>query len=218
MKWYKIFKEDDTHHGFTYVDGLNIDVKEFRKVGSCVSGGLYFSNAKNIWKFFDYGDYIREVEIPAGSRYVIDPQGSKWRSERLFLHSRRSLKELDTWIWMRSRGIKFNYSDFRYRCGKVTIGLDNIEVMSKLGFPMECYGYRNKLTKEIIHQRMKNGSIIYRIRSLFREVSYLEVLAHGLIVPLKHTVKMKNYADKFGRLEYRWIGLGRVIKYIILGR
>ena len=77
MKWYKIFKETDTHNGFRYVDGLNHDVNKFRKNGSCVSGGLYYSNAKNIHKFFHYGDYIREVEVPRGSMSVRDPQGSK---------------------------------------------------------------------------------------------------------------------------------------------
>ena len=218
MKYYKIFREDDTHHGFRYVDGLNRDIVPFRKEGSCVSGGLYYSNAKNIVKFFDYGSYIREVEVPIGSQSVIDPSGNKWRSESLYLHSRRSLHELDTWLWMREMGISFDAMDFRNKFGKVYISLDNLDKINKLGFPIDCYGYIDKLTREIVRQRFQNRSILYRIWSLFRDVSYLEVSDYNLVVPLKRTHKMKNYSSRYGRLDYRWLGFGRVLKYIILGR
>ena len=99
--YFKIFNEDDNHHGFQYQDGLNTDSNEFEPNGSCIADGLYFTDEKHICEFFRYGPYIRQVEIPDGETNITkDPDGNKWRSKSLFIHKRRALDEVETWQWM----------------------------------------------------------------------------------------------------------------------
>jgi hypothetical protein len=88
QKFYKITNEKETHKGFKYKTGLNIDTVPFEKEGSCVSGGLYFTTAENLHKFYHYGVYIRSVFIPwedPGLQIVKDPDGDKWRANILWL-------------------------------------------------------------------------------------------------------------------------------------
>ena len=114
MKYYKIFNEEDNHNGFQYRDGLNIDDKKFNNnhLKSCVEGGFYYSDADNICAFLSYGNYIREVELPDGAKQVKDPDGNKWRSDKLFLHERKDLSKIETWQWMIDQGINIHaYND-----------------------------------------------------------------------------------------------------------
>ena len=64
--YYKITNENENHHGFQYSDGLNVLKDKFNDNSnhSCCSGGLYFTNSENIFKFLDYGIYLREVTLP----------------------------------------------------------------------------------------------------------------------------------------------------------
>jgi hypothetical protein len=102
MKYFKIFNEEDNHNAFQYKDGLNIDSIPFNDDPnkSCVEGGFYFSDAEHICEFISYGNYIREVTIPADAKMVKDPDGNKWRADKLFLNERKDLRKLETWEWM----------------------------------------------------------------------------------------------------------------------
>ena len=53
--FWKITNEEENHHGFQYQDGLNVDTQEFQESGTCVKGGLYFTDSENIPNFFGYG-------------------------------------------------------------------------------------------------------------------------------------------------------------------
>ena len=61
-KYYKVTSENECHQGYQYTDGLNILDKPFEKEGSCVPGGLYFTNLDHIAKFSTFGVWLREVE------------------------------------------------------------------------------------------------------------------------------------------------------------
>ena len=51
--YYKITNENENHHDFQYRDGLNVLTEPFNNSKkSCGRGGFYFSNIKNILKFF----------------------------------------------------------------------------------------------------------------------------------------------------------------------
>ncbi len=65
MKYYKILKDDLKHHDMQYKEGLNTDINGFDSK-PCCGGGLFFSDAKHIFEFLDYGTKIAEVEIPDG--------------------------------------------------------------------------------------------------------------------------------------------------------
>ena len=58
---------------------------------SCCAGGLYFTNSKNIFKFLDYGIYLREIILPTDNpdfRMIKDKEGDKWRANMIILGKR----------------------------------------------------------------------------------------------------------------------------------
>jgi hypothetical protein len=104
MTYLKITNLEENHNGLQYKDGLVEDIIPFAKEGSCVPGGIYFSDDKNICGFLEYGEWIREVTIPSDAEMVEDPDGGKWRSSKVILGERKSLLEVSTWEWMISIG------------------------------------------------------------------------------------------------------------------
>jgi hypothetical protein len=170
MKYFKIFNETDNHNGFQYVDGLNIDDNPYNDDPnkSCVKGGFYFSDAEHICEFLHFGDYVREVTIPADAKMVKDPDGNKWRADKLFLHERKDLSKVETWKWMIDQGINIHIESFyslRYsiECGNFEVikflvenGAD-IQVFENYAFICACYnGYI-----DIVKYLVENGADIY---------------------------------------------------------
>ena len=64
--YFKITNAPENHHVFQYVDGLNVLKDKFNNNpnDSCCAGGLYFTDAENIFKFLGYGSYLRKVILP----------------------------------------------------------------------------------------------------------------------------------------------------------
>jgi len=87
QKWYKVIRENMNHNGFRYKIGLNVDFIKFNPFGSCQPGGLYFTNAKNLHKFLDYGELIADIELPPDARVYKDPDEDKWKADRLVVKS-----------------------------------------------------------------------------------------------------------------------------------
>jgi hypothetical protein len=83
--WYKILNDGWRHNGFQYQLGLNVDTVPFNPSGSCQSGGLYYTNAEFLPLFLDYGFYIAEIEIPEDAQTYKDPDGNKWKADRLII-------------------------------------------------------------------------------------------------------------------------------------
>src|SRR5579875_3340782 len=112
--YFKITNEEEIHHGFQYVDGLNILTEEFQEEGSCVQGGFYFTDIKNILKFLDYGIYLREVTLPTDDpdfKMVLDPQGDKWRANKIILGKRYLLSDLETFKFLVEQGADFRINN-----------------------------------------------------------------------------------------------------------
>jgi hypothetical protein len=91
-KLYKILSSTEKHHGLQYSTGLNIDPIPFNDnpEASCCPGGIYFAEVQQIFKFLDYGPYIREVTLPDNAKVVKDPQGDKYRASQVILGNRES--------------------------------------------------------------------------------------------------------------------------------
>lgn len=99
MQGYKIIRQNHTHYGFTYKEGLNIDTKPFQPEGSCVAGGLYFfTDLEDLSRWLDYGVYLYDVEVPKGYKYV--QEYSKHRAEALYLSNRLDLRLAQTWEYL----------------------------------------------------------------------------------------------------------------------
>ena len=99
--YYKVTNENEIHHGYQYKDGLNILIGKFNNNPnkSCVTGGFYFTDYKNLINFLDYGVWIREVTIPTDAKVVKDPDGNKWRADKIIFGNKYHIKnDFDKWF------------------------------------------------------------------------------------------------------------------------
>ena len=127
-KYYKFTHTDENHNGFVYQDGLNVDTLPFAKKGSCCAGGLYFSDANNIHKFFDAinHEWIREIYVDESkSNFVKDNSNSylKYRAHKITCGVRRNLNDVSTWEWMISEGIVLHEFLFQFAVNRSNIDL-----------------------------------------------------------------------------------------------
>lgn len=103
--YYKITNRTETHHGFKYETGLNIDTVPFREIGSCCAGGLYFTTINHIHKFSHYGCYLREVYLPTSNKeFRMVSNGSKFRANMIILDTRYDLSDALTLSDLRKNG------------------------------------------------------------------------------------------------------------------
>ena len=82
-KFYKVLANDLIHHGFKYQIGINVDLVKFNPTGTCRSGGLYFTDIKNILRFTGYGNKIGCIEILDDSMIYVENQ--KFKADKLVL-------------------------------------------------------------------------------------------------------------------------------------
>lgn len=98
--YYKVTNQDECHLGFQYHDGLNVDTLPFEPEGSCVPGGLYFTDSEHLSKYYRFGRWIRLVTLPRdepGFQVVRDPSGTKWRANMLTLGRRLDMADPATY-------------------------------------------------------------------------------------------------------------------------
>lgn len=104
VKFYKVTNKEEIHYGFKYHNGLNVLTEPFNDDPniSCSSGGLYFTSAENIRKFFSFGTNIREVFLPDPNEHpdfkmVKDKNEDKWRANKIILGKKYSLFDPSTY-------------------------------------------------------------------------------------------------------------------------
>src|SRR5260221_13200643 len=102
--YYKITNKEENHNGYQYQNGLNILDKPFEKIGSCVEGGLYFTDIVNIFKFLAYGCFLREITLSSKSQWVRDPDGDKFRADMIILGTRYELANPETFKMLIEKG------------------------------------------------------------------------------------------------------------------
>ena len=106
--YFKILKENLTHHGFTYKKGLNIDVNLFNPTPEC-GDGLFFADEKNILEFCNYGTKIAEVTLPEGEKIVQVEE--KYKAHRIVLGEIHDLWTVETFEWLLKCGVDLHVSD-----------------------------------------------------------------------------------------------------------
>jgi ankyrin repeat protein len=111
--FFKVTNAKENHNGFQYVDGLNILDKEFEEVGSCVVGGLYFTDAHHIFEFLDYGINLREIILPLNDPNFkcVKDQSNKWRANMIILGKKYDLTDVDTFKYLVGLGADFRAID-----------------------------------------------------------------------------------------------------------
>jgi len=100
--FYKITNKCEKHYDFQYKDGLNELEEPFDDdaTHSCVKGGLYITTLQYIVNFYEYGVNLRKVILPVNDpefKIVKDPQGNKWRVNKLILGEKYSLYDPKTY-------------------------------------------------------------------------------------------------------------------------
>jgi hypothetical protein len=96
-KYIKILSNDWKHKGFQYKEGMNIDTRPFNPSGSCLGGGLYFTDEEHFTEFIQYGTKIADVEIPDDAQVYADPCGEKWKADKIIIKNIREIKDLPQW-------------------------------------------------------------------------------------------------------------------------
>jgi hypothetical protein len=109
--YYKCTNVKETHNGVKYKRGLVIDPIKFNPTGSCLPGGIYFTNAENIFKFINSNRYLREVTIPTDASVYLDPEGDKWKADKVIIGARRDLKLVSTYEYLISIGADIHAGD-----------------------------------------------------------------------------------------------------------
>jgi len=101
-RYFKVTNANEQHHGYQYHNGLNILLEPFNNdpTASCVSGGFYFTTIEHITDFYGYGINLREIYLPESDpefKMIKDPDGNKWRANRIILGEKYSLFDLTTY-------------------------------------------------------------------------------------------------------------------------
>ena len=114
FKYYKVTNKHENHHGFQYIDGLNILKGKFENDpdNSCGSGGFYFTTLEYIPKFYSYGTNIRQISLPESDPdflMVKDPSGSKWRANKIILGEKYSLLDPSTY-----KKLNLDITEYKY--------------------------------------------------------------------------------------------------------
>jgi len=91
--YWKATNNKENHLGLQYRTGLIIDPKPFNNDPnkSCIPGGIYFTTKKYIHRFFWIGTNLRSVKIPKDAKVILDPEGDKYRADKIIVGKKRNL-------------------------------------------------------------------------------------------------------------------------------
>lgn len=129
--YFKILKENLIHHGFTYKEGLNVDIKPFDPTPGC-KGGLFFADEEHILEFCDYGTQITEVIIPGGEEVV--KVNTKYKVHQMMLGKIRDLWTVETFTWLSECGVDLHVENDLALCHAAENGyLEVVEYLTEAG-------------------------------------------------------------------------------------
>ena len=111
--YFKILREDLTHHGYTYHEGLNEYPNPFGSTPDC-KNGLFFADEKEILEFCNYGTKIADITVPDEDAIVLVI--SKYKAHRIILGPVWELWTEETFEWLTSCGVDIHsYDDYALR-------------------------------------------------------------------------------------------------------
>ncbi len=96
VKYYKVLNRDLTHNGFKYQLGLNIDSVPFNPT-ACEVNDFDYTTKEYLSEFLDYGCYIADVSIPDDAKVYEDPDGNKWKADKIIIDKITWMGEHELW-------------------------------------------------------------------------------------------------------------------------
>ena len=201
--YYKVTNEKEIHNGFQYKDGLNkLDIP-FERNGTCVKGGLYFTDREHIYQFLGYGNGIREVTLPETAQMVKDSgtESVKYRADSIILGKKWNLADVETW-----KEFKLNDMDRAAQFGHLEIvkclheigkncSIDAMDFAAKNGH-LDILKYLHEIEKDCTTNAMDHAA----------ENGHLDILKYLHEIGKECTTDAMDRAAQFGHLE--------VLKYL----
>jgi ankyrin repeat protein len=241
--YFKITNEEENHHGLQYRDGLVKDNLPFAREGSCVPGGIYFTDLKFIPFYFTYGVYIREVTVPPDAEFVKD--NDKYRASKVILGPRRHLKDIATWQYLINLGLDISdYNNMLFEfaicngyfelfifllgfgtyndhliCLNMAIHYGNLEIVSFLLHVNNCIKIENSIfISAILNGNLDIIKLLLETDKKFK-ISYLHLklaCSKSSLEVVKYFVtffKDINYTELIYSMEF--FNRSEILKYLI---
>ena len=218
--YYKITNAEENHHGFQYKDGLNVLIEKFNEnpEDHCCAGGLYFTDAKNIFKFMEYGIYLREITLPVENPdFKMVREKNKYRANMIILGKRYELANVETIKMLIEAGAE---NDCALRCSAEKGYLEVVKYLIEKGSDIHAendYALRYSAMNghlEVVKYLIEVGADIHALidyaLTLSANNGHLEVVKYlieaGADVHANHDLALRWSANN-GHLE--------VVKYLI---
>ena len=103
-RYYKLTNMDEIHGCMHYVNGLNIDMMEFKPTGECSDGGLYFFSSIQLLRHHKYiTDYawIREVTFDGIETTDVYIEKGKYKTHQFILGQRNAVIPCDVYKYVK---------------------------------------------------------------------------------------------------------------------
>ncbi len=177
VKYYKVLNRDLTHNGFEYQLGLNEDIILFNFNGSCEKGGLYYTTKEYLSGFLDDGCYIADVSIPEDAQVYKDPQGYKWKADKIIIDKITWMGEHELWNDMEFL-LTVNANNYDFSCLNCN---DIHELFIKIQQEPKRLMFVKNQTKELCLLAVrKNGTNIRYVKEQTPELCMEAVKQGGL--------------------------------------
>ncbi|ANB51113.1 hypothetical protein [Powai lake megavirus] len=199
-KFYKFIDEGWIQRGFLYNEGLNILDKPFEKTGSCVPGGLYFTDIKNIHNYLSFGTRLVEVTIPIDAQVVIDDYDShKWRADKIIIKNIGIITDIDTIKYLINEGA--NFTKYIPKFFDTSIKNNNFELLKYLlkNFLKDSREMQYKIKYTTISHGFYEDQITYSLIKYGAKIDdyFINDLIEGEnLILAKAIVKYKQLATK----------------------
>lgn len=204
LKLYKITNKEEKHHGLQYKDGFNQDILEFKPVGNCSPGGMYFFDETKLHLFDDYclnGIYwIREVTLLPDSK--VYKENYTYKTDKFILGKRRNFKDfivdMDEKFYLKC----IKYGSIEY-LPTLSNELNLLAVQSKW-FNIE---YIKNPSEEIQLEAVKqNGNAIEYIKNPSEKVQLAAVNQDGYVIKYienpSEKVQLAAINNEFNAIKY----------------
>ncbi|BCS83564.1 putative ankyrin repeat protein [Cotonvirus japonicus] len=210
-KFFKILKSNKCHNGYRYKKGLNV-INNFQEHGSCVPGRLYFSEAKDICRYLNYGEILVEVFLPTDDpefKMVLDPSGGKYGANKIVLGDEYDLSDPKTFKFMNECGIDIDKNQvliwslenkyvevFKYLTERIILNSKHVEIILKYiqkyagkkfydeKYIEDKYHYEISVLAEVL--RNFSGKFTLETNKIFKNFLYSEFINDKILKELLH--------------------------------
>ena len=99
MVYFKFIGKNNGNYPYRIgLNTLKYNGETFDTKPICNEGGLYFTDAKNIFEFLVYGNTLCVVSLPEDARIV--KINNKWKADKIIIEEQRDIRNVETWKFL----------------------------------------------------------------------------------------------------------------------